>query len=168
MVESLDVLTEEGSDQFDDAFYLPAETNPRQLKEEDRLRLLRLFGRFDRDGNNRVSQREIRIGLTEFGNPPTKAEADQIISQLDLKRGGASDGFVDFEEFALGLLHRRCLLYKALYERHALSGTPASVDEPMDTAERTALSKLRNKSDARAHLSAVISAQTGRRATNFV
>lgn len=161
----INVLTEPGAEKFLDLFYLPDETNPRKLSGDDRQRLMRLYAHFDRDQHQHISERDVRIGLSQLGNPPTVDEAKRMIAQLDLGRGRGSDGFVDFEEFALGLLHRRCLLYKALYDGHKLTGKPTRVDEESDQNERARLRKVakQDAADPRARLSAVISAQTGRR-----
>ncbi|KAJ8604713.1 hypothetical protein CTAYLR_006555 [Chrysophaeum taylorii] len=161
----IDVL----SDEFADMFALPEETNPRKLSTEDRRRLLELFGHFDRDGNNHISEHELRVGLSSLGNPPSVSEAQRMITQLDLGRGGRSDGFVDFEEFLIGLLHRRCLLYKAMYEGHKLTGKPTSADEALNSRDKEDLARLKRLDalDPRARLTAVLSAQTGRR-TNLV
>jgi hypothetical protein len=93
-----------------------------------------------------------------------------MITQLDLSRGGRKNGAVDFEEFCIGLLHRRCDLYLALYAQKRLSGVPV---EPEDLAadeepDATAAAKGAAGLDSRQRLSAVISAYTGREASPLV
>ena len=58
--------------------------------------------------------RDLRVGLSRLGNAPSENEAKRMIAQLDLARGARGDGSVDFEEFCLGLLHRRCDLFLAM------------------------------------------------------
>ena len=90
-----------------------------------------------------------------------------MIAQLDLSRGRSGDGQVDFEEFCLGLLHRRCDLYLAPYEpdKKKCNGTPVTASD---------LDKIQSKdkggsaADSRKRLSAVISAYTGRPDSAFV
>ena len=126
-----------------------------------------MFDFFDLDKERHISKRELRIGLSALGQPPTDSDAKRMISQLDLSRGRSGDGQVDFEEFCLGLLHRRCDLYLALYEpdKKTCRGTPVTASD---------LDKIRSKdnkataADSRKRLSAVISAYTGRPDSAFV
>ena len=169
LLNEIDVTTEEGSERFLERFELPDCHNPRDLTGDDRQRLLRLFDFFDLDKELHISKRELRIGLSALGQPPTDSDAKRMISQLDLSRGRSGDGQVDFEEFCLGLLHRRCDLYLALYEpdKKRCNGTPVTASD---------LDKIRSKdkggketaADSRKRLSAVISAYTGRPDSAFV
>ena len=111
LLSEIDVTTEEGLERFLERFELPDCHNPRDLTGDDRQRLLRLFDFFDLDKERHISKRELRIGLSALGQPPTDSDAKRMIAQLDLSRGRSGDGQVDFEEFCLGLLHRRCDLY---------------------------------------------------------
>ena len=168
LLREVDVTTDEGLERFLERFELPDCTNPRDLSGDDRQRLLRLFDFFDLDKERHISQQELRIGLSALGQPPSEAEAKRMVQQLDLSRGRRGDGQVDFEEFCLGLLHRRCDLYLALYEpdKKPCRGTPVRACDldkrvaPTAGAETTA--------DSRKRLSAVISAHTGRPASAFV
>ena len=160
----VDVLTEDGLATFLDRFDLPEARAPRDLDGAGRQRLLRLFDHFDGNGSRQISARELRIGLSRLHNAPTQAEAERMIAQLDLGRGRKANGAVDFEEFAMGLLARRCDLYRALYAQHRLSGVavePGDLeDDGADDARTTA--KAAATLDSRRRLSAVISAYTGR------
>lgn len=166
----IDILTETGFELFLERFELPEEHNPRNLDGAGRQRLLRLFDHFDVDGSRAISHKELRVGLSRLHNAPTDAEAKKMITQLDLSRGGRKNGAVDFEEFCIGLLHRRCDLYLALYAQKRLTGVPV---EPEDLAadeepDATAAAKGAAGLDSRQRLSAVISAYTGREASPLV
>jgi hypothetical protein len=128
-----------------------------------------LFDFFDLDKERHISKRELRIGLSALGQPPTDGDAKRMISQLDLSRGRSGDGQVDFEEFCLGLLHRRCDLYLALYEpdKKKCTGTPVTASDLDKTRSKDKGGK-ETAADSRKRLSAVISAYTGRPDSAFV
>ena len=75
---------------------------------------------------------------------------------------------MDFEEFCLGLLHRRCDLYLALYEldKKRCAGTPVTASD-LDKIQSKDKGKA-SAADSRKRLSAVISAYTGRPDSAFV
>ncbi|KAJ1462741.1 hypothetical protein M885DRAFT_557527 [Pelagophyceae sp. CCMP2097] len=125
----LDVLTEAGSAAFARRYPLPEETVVRHFDASDRLRMKRLFALFGAGESERISKRDVSETLRGLGNPPSADEAGRMISQLDTAKHGPKDGAIDFEEFCVGLVHRRCLLYQALYNRHQLSGDDLDGDE---------------------------------------
>ena len=167
----IDILTESGFETFLERFDLPEVHNPRDLDGAGRQRLLRLFEHFDVDGSRCISHRELRVGLSRLHNPPTDGEARKMITQLDLSRGGRKNGAVDFEEFCIGLLHRRCDLYLALYGQKRLKGVCVEPEDLEKEPERPASAEAdagRAAVDSRQRLSAVISAYTGRAANPLV
>jgi len=165
VLQDVDVLTNSGSETLGDVFEPPASRT--KLSAEQRNRMLALFKHFDHDDNDFISEREIRIGLTKLGNPPTIAEAKKMVNQLDLSHGHGRDGYIDFEEFLTGIIHRRCLLFQALYCQHKLTGKPTSANEIAPNAEKLGISKATDEQehDPRARLKQLIAKNTNKTST---
>ncbi|NXF13421.1 CALMS protein, partial [Smithornis capensis] len=73
-----------------------------RLSEEKIAEFREAFSLFDRDGDGRVSSRELGTVMRSLGQNPTEAELQVTVAQLDTDGSGT----VDFAEF-LALMARR-------------------------------------------------------------
>ncbi|KAL7572725.1 hypothetical protein ACA910_008995 [Epithemia clementina (nom. ined.)] len=67
----------------------------RDFTEEEILEFRDAFAMFDRDGSGSIERSELKDVMTEFGDPPTKEEIDEMILLVDEN----GDGEIDFDEF---------------------------------------------------------------------
>ena len=65
-------------------------------RDGDEVDLNAIFESFDSDGNGTLSQKELVVGLREFGIKLSKEERKELLTMLD----GDSDGEIDWREFA--------------------------------------------------------------------
>lgn len=68
----------------------------RRQRDGDEVDLNAIFESFDSDGNGTLSQKELVVGLREFGIKLSKEERKELLAMLD----GDSDGEIDWREFA--------------------------------------------------------------------